>query len=234
MYTIGDVNIPLYWVRPQVILSGDTGSHRFLWDLHYAPLNLPPNYPISAIYGETAPAYTSPWVMPGRYNVSLMVNGKSYTRPLNVVMDPRVKSSTTDLESQFELSYKCYFDEEKTLTSINQLNSLNEQIKLLKPKASKELMVKLDSLNKEINRLMDGSDSIKVKGFNYLNGQFQSLFGTLQGADVKPTIQCNKAVIMAQFNFANTSLILDNCKFDFIKPINRQLKEEGLKELKIE
>ncbi|TMI83626.1 MAG: hypothetical protein E6H10_07525 [Bacteroidetes bacterium] len=49
MYKIPAVNIPLYWIRPQQILSAERGSHRFLWDMHYTPLDSPPSYPISAI-----------------------------------------------------------------------------------------------------------------------------------------------------------------------------------------
>jgi hypothetical protein len=76
LYTIPDVNIPLYWIRPQQILSAEAGAHRFLWDMHYHPLNLPPAYPIAAIYENTAPEATSPWVMPGHYVAKLTVNGK--------------------------------------------------------------------------------------------------------------------------------------------------------------
>jgi len=97
MYKIPDVNIPLYWVRPQQILPADLGSHRFLWDMHYTPLNVPANYPISAIVGETPPAATSPWVLPGTYSIKLTANGKTYTQPLTVKMDPRVKTSSASL-----------------------------------------------------------------------------------------------------------------------------------------
>jgi len=234
MYTIPDVNIPLYWIRPQVILSADTGSHRFLWDLHYKPLDLPPNYPISAIYGETAPAYTSPWMMPGRYNVILNVNGKSYTRPLNVVMDPRVKTSSSDLMQQFKLSYLCYENEGKVLKTIKQLNSLTEQIKLLKPKAMKELSGKLDTLNIRLDSLLNVNIEKGAKGFNYLNGTFQGLLGTLQGADVKPTDQCIKAITDVLLDYLSTSLRWELCKLSFINQINKQLQKEGLPELKVE
>ena len=40
-YDIPKVNIPLYWIRPQEILSTKAGSHRFIWDLHYTPLHVP-------------------------------------------------------------------------------------------------------------------------------------------------------------------------------------------------
>ena len=59
-----DFNIPTYWVRPQQVLSGTAGSHRFLWDMHYQPLPGPLSFSMAAIYEDTPPAYNSPWVMP--------------------------------------------------------------------------------------------------------------------------------------------------------------------------
>ena len=35
LYKVAAVNIPLYWIRPQQILSAQKGVHRFVWDLHY-------------------------------------------------------------------------------------------------------------------------------------------------------------------------------------------------------
>ena len=110
LYKVPDVNIPLYWIRPQQILSGEAGAHRFLWDMHNQPLNVPASYPISAIYENTAPEYTSPWVMPGKYTVKLTVNGETYTQSFTVLMDPRVKTSLKDLQRQHDLSWQCYKD----------------------------------------------------------------------------------------------------------------------------
>ena len=107
-YEIPEVNIPLYWIRPQQILSAEAGSHRFLWDLHYTPLEEPASYPMTAIYENTAPSPTSPWVMPGNYTVKLTVNGETTSQPLTVKMDPRVKSSMADLQKQHALSLTCY------------------------------------------------------------------------------------------------------------------------------
>ena len=126
LYTIPDVNIPLYWIRPQQILSGESGAHRFLWDMHYAPLNIPPVYPIGAIVGNTAPAPTAPWVMPGNYLVKLTVNGKIYSQPLKVIMDPRVKTSMHDLQKQHNLSYQCYMDEAKCIAWTERLKARNQ------------------------------------------------------------------------------------------------------------
>ena len=109
-YKVPDVNIPLYWIRPQQILPAAAGAHRFLWDMHYQPLNELPAYPIAAVYQNTAPEPTSPWVMPGKYTAKLTVDGKTYSETFSVLMDPRVKTSHHDLQIQHDLSYQCYTD----------------------------------------------------------------------------------------------------------------------------
>ncbi|MGH7784814.1 MAG: glycoside hydrolase, partial [Candidatus Binatia bacterium] len=74
-------NVPAYWIRPPQELSRNAGTHRFLWDLHYAQVpNIAPDYPIAAVYRNTAPVSTAPWVLPGTYAVTLKVDGKSYSQ----------------------------------------------------------------------------------------------------------------------------------------------------------
>ena len=168
LYKIPDVNIPLYWVRPQAILSGKAGAHRFLWDMHYQPLNVPVSYSMSAIYEDTPPAYTSPWVMPGDYVVKLTMNGKVYSQPLHLTMDPRVKTSVRDLQLQHDLSYQCYKDEERIM-------ALTKEIKM---KSGKYPADKMDELLKKLAAI---------------NSTLNNAFGNLQGADVPPTSQCAAA-----------------------------------------
>ena len=108
LYKIPEVNIPLYWIRPQQLLSGNAGAHRFMWDMHYQPLNVPPSYPIAATFMNTAPDPTSPWVMPGTYIARLTVDGKKQEQSFTVKMDPRVKTSLKDLATQHDLSLTCY------------------------------------------------------------------------------------------------------------------------------
>ena len=78
--------------------------------MHYQPLNELPAYPIAAVYQNTAPEPTSPWVMPGKYTAKLTVDGKTYSETFSVLMDPRVKTSHHDLQIQHDLSYQCYTD----------------------------------------------------------------------------------------------------------------------------
>ena len=124
LYKIPANTVPPYWIRPQQLLSTSAGAHRFTWDMHYQPLNLPATYPISATYMNTAPDPTSPWVLPGTYKAWLTVNGKLYQQSFTVKMDPRVKTSSKDLTLQHDLSVTCY----------NYMKKCMEDLKLLTDK----------------------------------------------------------------------------------------------------
>jgi len=131
MYKIGNVNIPHYWIRPQQILSAEAGSHRFMWDMHYTPLNVPPAYPISATYMNTAPNETSPWALPGKYTARLTVDGKQYSQNFEVKMDPRVKTTLKDLQLQHNLGLLCYNNIKKCMKKLEGLDENTENAKSL-------------------------------------------------------------------------------------------------------
>ena len=98
-------NIPDYWIRPSPRLSSAPGLHRFVWNVRYAPPAVPRfGYPIAAVAGNTPKTPQGMFVLPGTYQVRLTVDGRSYRRAAVVRMDPRVKTSTADLNVQFALS----------------------------------------------------------------------------------------------------------------------------------
>jgi hypothetical protein len=121
LYNIPDVNIPLYWIRPQQILSAKQGAHRFLWDMKYNPLNVPVEYPMTAVIHNTAPVATAPWVMPGNYTVKLTVKDKVYTQNLAIKMDPRVKTPIAQLQKQHDLSIICYEGRKKSMVNFPEI-----------------------------------------------------------------------------------------------------------------
>ena len=98
-------NIPDYWIRPPQRLSAAPGLHRFSWDLREpAPQAASFSYPIAAVLGDTPREPRGPWVVPGSYTVRLTVDGRVFTQPLTVRMDPRVKTTPAELEAQHALS----------------------------------------------------------------------------------------------------------------------------------
>ncbi len=228
MYKIGDVNIPHYWIRPQQILSAAAGSHRFMWDMHYAPLNVPPSYPISATYMNTAPDETSPWVLPGMYTAKLTIDGKTITQNFEVKMDPRVQTSDYDLKDIHSVAYSCYSIRQKSMGMLNQLGNLHQQIKNNLPKTnsstSKQLN-NLDSLITLLERNTSGSD------FNKLNGDAARLFGVINDNDMPPTLQAKEAVVKTQADFAVLLAKWENLNNE-IKKVNAALGKTKLPLLK--
>ena len=102
-------NIPWYWIRPPRVLSTVAGMHRFTWDLHLTPVpTARPQFPIAATPHDTVPILISPWVPPGQYIVQLTVDGHQLAQPLNVAIDPRVKTPIEELRRQYALSRQVY------------------------------------------------------------------------------------------------------------------------------
>jgi photosystem II stability/assembly factor-like uncharacterized protein len=198
MYKIPPVNIPLYWIRPQQILSATAGSHRFLWDMHYTPLNLPSSYPIAAIYKNTGPNETSPWIMPGTYTVKLTIDGKVFTQSLVVKIDSRVKTSTADLQKQHDLSVQCYEGRKKCMEILNEIRRSRQELKTkitnMDSVAAKSFR-DLDFLLLSLETDRPGSSD---PTFSRVGNTFASLMNILQDNDMPPTAQTISAVKEAQ------------------------------------
>jgi photosystem II stability/assembly factor-like uncharacterized protein len=233
MYKIPPVNIPLYWIRPQQILSTDAGSHRFLWDIRYAPLDVPASYPISAIYGNTVPEPSSPWAMPGNYTVKLTVNRQTFSLPLMVRMDPRVATSTKDLGTQHDLALICYEGRLQSMKSLQEISNIRKQVKTLmlsskvsNPQSIKELSDKLAALEGSNNRRGGGEES-----FNRVNNSFASLFNILEGTDMPPTTQAVNAVPALQMSFKKVSEKWMAIKTDDLPKLNAELKKANAQQI---
>ncbi|MGH2687732.1 MAG: WD40/YVTN/BNR-like repeat-containing protein, partial [Actinomycetota bacterium] len=126
-------NIPDYWIRPPRILSAKAGMHRFVWDLHHPPPAVSSfTYPIAAVYRNTPRTPVGPWAQPGRYTVKLTVGGKSYTQPLTVRMDPRVKAPVEALALQFSLSIDLTTGLRQTHDALDQVRKLRARLRELK------------------------------------------------------------------------------------------------------
>jgi hypothetical protein len=85
---------------PEEKIPSEAGLNRFVWDLRtQGPAPLP---------GEPGAEFRNrgALVPPGAYQVRLTAEGKSYTAPLELRVDQRVKVSNEDLQKQAELTAK--------------------------------------------------------------------------------------------------------------------------------
>jgi hypothetical protein len=161
--------------------------HRFVWDLHYTPApGGRANYPIGATPFDTAPAATSPWVMPGTYQVHLLVNGKAAGQTsLKVEMDPRVKTPSAGLEAQFALSMQLYDDVGRVFSALGEVRAFRTKAKgdkSLEPFAARA---------EALEGAPGGGFGVAAppSSLSSLNGALRSILGAVQSADVAPTTQ---------------------------------------------
>ncbi|MEZ4901653.1 MAG: glycoside hydrolase, partial [Spirosomataceae bacterium] len=151
-YALPPSNTPPYWVRPQQILSAEAGAHRFLWDMHYTPTDAPVRFPIAAIYQNTAPDATSPWVLPATYTVKLTVNGQTYTQPLTIKIDPRVKTTPAQLQQIHDLSVVCYEGQQKAQEALKKSEDFRKVARLTE-EGLKKVMEHEAALKKVVSEL---------------------------------------------------------------------------------
>jgi hypothetical protein len=224
-YEIPPNNVPAYWIRPQQMLSNAKGAHRFVWDLHYTPLNTPPNYPIGAVYMNTAPDPTSPWVMPGTYTVTLSANGRTYQQPLTVVMDPRIKTTTAELQLQHDLALDAHNNQLK-------LTALQETIR--KMRKGMEAMQNNSALSSYVTALTTNLDDImpaRATPTQMSVGRLQNAFGSIKNLIIETEMPVT-ATTKAAMKQSNDDLRVMLMKWDVIKyqlnELNAAAKKAGL------
>jgi len=199
--------IPMYWVRPTQILSGAAGTHRFVWNLHYTPPKaLEYEFPISAILRDTPKYPLGAWVLPGNYTVRLTVDGKSYTRPLTVKMDPRIKTPLEDLRKQREMQLGASEGMDESYEALEQADSVRDQLKEIAPiaqgkaknKAKAKLTEEIASLDKRCAELEGATQRSffgvppigkQPENFSTLNQHYAAILAVAGSADAAPTTQ---------------------------------------------
>jgi len=196
----GEHPIPMYWVRPAQILSGAAGMHRFAWDLHYpSPDSLGHEFPISAIAHDTPKYPLGAWVLPGNYTAKLSVDGKTYSAPLVIRMDPRIKTSFADLRKQFEMQSGSVEGMNESFGVLLQVQSVRAQLKEHGAKAGKGTLAEaIAALDKQAAELEGAAQSNSLglppgakqpENLSSLNQHFGGILAVADSADAAPTTQ---------------------------------------------
>jgi len=234
------LNIPPYWVRPPQKLANTAGMHRFLWDFHLDPVpGITPQYPIAAVYQNTAPEATSPWAVPGKYTVVLTAGGKKNEQLLTLVMDPRVKTPTADLAEQYKVSKQLY-DEWLALNSISdQARKVRGQITELRPRVSDaNLKARVDAFAEKLQGFGGGGGGFGGGGgggggaarvtVTSTTGRIRTLFNLIEEVDLAPTPQVSAAVPDVVKDSRALQESWRSVNSQDIPALNQELKAAGL------
>jgi hypothetical protein len=174
-------------------IPAEAGLNRFAWDLRY---ETPTKIPLS-IYSNGRPI--GPLVLSGHYQVRLTVAGKSSTVPLEVTLDPRVKTSEEDLRKQFELMLKLRDRQDEMNKAILAIRDLRAQLLALERRlgsrddaksvvsASSDLQKKISAIEEELIQVNAKATEDEANYPTKLNSKFGYLDMVVDSADAAPT-----------------------------------------------
>jgi hypothetical protein len=174
-------------------IPAEAGLNRFVWDLRYEP---PAKIP-AAIYDNGQPA--GPLALPGALQIRLTVAGKSYTAPVEIKMDPRVKTSSEDLRKQFDLLLKLRDREEEMNAAILGIRDLRAQLQALEKRlgaaeqtksvtgSGAELRKKIAAIEEELIQVNATAQEDEANYPTKLNSKLGYLTGAVDSADTAPT-----------------------------------------------
>jgi photosystem II stability/assembly factor-like uncharacterized protein len=231
--------IPLYWPRPFRALSADAGMHRWVWDLHHpAPDSMSHGYPISAIPGDTPRYPLGPTVLPGSYTARLTANGKSYTAPFTVKMDPRVKTSAAGLEKKFQLEMHLASLVSQTSKALSQAGSIRDPLQKLTEQATGATLDSVKAFQTKFAAVLGasgfGAPPSKEVTLAQLNGQFATLYGQVWQADAEPTAAQSEAAAAAEHNAPDVLKRWNDLKTTDLAALNQALHTAKLPELHVQ
>jgi len=180
---------------PNEKIPTDVGVNRFAWDLR-----LQGPTPLS---GEPGAEFRNrgPMVPPGAYQVRLTADGKSYTAPLALKLDPRVKASNEDVQKQVELGRKIVAQVSEIHEAVITIREVRTQTRgLARRFGDDSRYASLVAATKDFDKrsydlesqLLQVNSKSSESNLNYpvlIDERLHSLLGSVESADAAPTKQ---------------------------------------------
>ena len=212
--------------NPSPVAETKKGMNRFVWDMRYPDAKKVPN---AVMWGGR---HIGPKAVPGEYKVKITLNGKSQTQSFNILKDPRINTTQSDFQDQFDL----LMDIRNRTTEINEkiltIRSIKDQINTLTglmkesgfkdenvTKAGKELVKSLSTIEE---RLIQVKSKSRQDPLNYpirLDNKIAALVGVVSSVDARPTAQSydvlEDLVAQAQVHYKKLNKVLTNDLYKF-------------------
>ena len=140
--------------KPKSELEIKPGLNRFVWDLRYQSAPRVKDYYLYEYNGAKGPM-----ALPGKYTVRLTVDGKILSAPLELKLDPRVKTPISDLEKQFAALVQIHAALARVYTAANQIIDLRAQLQDLQKRIK---LAELQALDEKLGALQGHLINLKI------------------------------------------------------------------------
>jgi hypothetical protein len=166
----------------------------------------------------------------------LTVDNKTFSQPLTVVMDPRVKTSDADIQEQFGLSWQLYQLRLKLAPIGKKFDDVAEQLTKLKAQAAERADVtqKLEAFAQTLMKFGPPHPRPGAPPSLFVLESTTRLFNDIQGADAAPTAAVKAAVADLQTKVGPMMEAWHKLLQSDLAALNHQLKQAGFPEIKKE
>ena len=196
------------------------GVNRIVWDLGYdsaTPLK-------NSVQEGFASSLIRPKVAPGSYKVILKANGIEQTSQINVLADPRIGMSQEDHEKKVKSLLALRDLQTATHKIIDDVVSINSQLKELKLKLSmlndkkwEALVVNVDNLKKDGESFLDEILKRPPPSMNYrqkprLREEIRSLMRAIDNTTNPPTVHQNERILSLKGELRDAKSMMSKLK----------------------
>lgn len=214
--------------------------HRWIWDLHYpAPTATRHEYPIAAIPHDTPRYPRGPTVLPGGYMVRLTVDEKTWTAPLTVKMDPRVKTPTAGLQKKFQAEMQLASLVTNLSEAVIQGGSIRAQLEKLSSQANSPAKDAVAEFQRKLTALLGTPGGFFAPPspeptLSRRSGEASTLYQEIWQSDAEPTSAQMEALAPVARSSSDLLKRWNELKNTDLPALNRQLREAHAPEIEAE
>jgi len=169
------------WFPKPEALEKTAGMHRFVWNLAWGSSGSDGGPPQDE---DDFFAPHGPRAVPGNYEVRLTVDGKTWTQPLKVAMDPRSAATPEELAKQLDLGRQVFVGTIRSRQALAEMQSVQKQLGDLKLDAARtELKAAVTQIQTEITQIIDGNASNGSMGMKEANSGLSAALGVVESGD---------------------------------------------------
>ena len=212
--------------NPSPVANTKKGMNRFVWNMRYPDAKKVPG---AVMWGGR---HIGPKAVPGEYKVKMTANGKSQTQTFTILKDPRINTTQSDFQEQFDL----LMDIRNRTTEINEkiltIRSIKGQVNTLTSlmkesgfkndnitKAGKDLVKSLSTIEEELIQVKSKSRQDPLNYPIKLDNKIAALVGVVSSIDAKPTAQSydvlEDLVSQAQVHYKKLNKVLTDDLYKF-------------------
>jgi hypothetical protein len=229
--------------------------HRWVWDIHHEPLTGGRgNYPISAVPHDTPREPGGPRAVPGNYTAKLTVDGKTFSQPLTIKIDPRVKSTAPEIAQLTSAELRVASAMKSSAETVASIRALQADLAALNGKASGPTAEAVAAALKKASAIAGepeaagggrggrggggggggrGAAPTGPETLPRISGEYSAVYGLMDTSDTAPTATQSAILLKLNADFAKLMAQWTELKTKDIPALNEQLKKAGLPPIQI-